>query len=54
MGIRPSGRARSTSTASQRARYYETTPTNVEMPSIPKIVRHSSDPNERPHTVQFD
>jgi cbb3-type cytochrome oxidase subunit 3 len=54
LGIRPSGRARSTSTASQRARYYETTPTNVEMPPIPKIVRHSSDPNERPHTVQTD
>ncbi|EDU40300.1 hypothetical protein PtrSN002B_001294 [Pyrenophora tritici-repentis] len=37
---RPSGRPRSTSTTStrsQRARYYETTPT-VEMPQIPKIV----------------
>jgi hypothetical protein len=54
LGIRPSGRARSTSTASQRARYYETTPTNVEMPPIPKIVRISSDPNERPQTVQSD
>jgi cbb3-type cytochrome oxidase subunit 3 len=54
LGMRPSGRARSTSTASQRARYYETTPTNVEMPPIPKIVRIPSDPNERPHTVQSD
>jgi hypothetical protein len=43
LGVRPSGRARSTSTASQRARYYESTPTNVTMPPIPKIVHTSSD-----------
>ncbi|KAL1792010.1 hypothetical protein ACET3X_009761 [Alternaria dauci] len=43
LGVRPSGRARSTSTASQRARYYESTPTNVEMPPIPKIVHSVSD-----------
>jgi hypothetical protein len=43
MGIRSAGRPRSTSTASQRARYYETIPTNVEMPPIPKIIRTVSD-----------
>ncbi|KAJ4367425.1 hypothetical protein N0V83_007007 [Neocucurbitaria cava] len=43
LGIRPSGRARSTSTSSQRARYYETTPQNIEMPPIPKIIRTPSD-----------
>lgn len=43
LGIRPSGRPRSTSTSSQKARYYETTPTNVEMPPIPKIIRTPSD-----------
>jgi hypothetical protein len=43
LGTRPTGRARSTSTASQRARYYETTPMDVEMPPIPKIVHTSSD-----------
>lgn len=42
MGIRPSGRPRSTSSASQRARYYESTPSNYEMPPIPKIVRTPS------------
>ncbi|RMZ68996.1 hypothetical protein GMOD_00002900 [Pyrenophora seminiperda CCB06] len=44
-GDRPSGRPRSTSTTStrsQRARYYDTTPT-VEMPQIPKIVHTLSD-----------
>lgn len=43
LGVRPSGRARSTSTASQRARYYESTPTNIAMPPIPKIVHTLSD-----------
>lgn len=43
LGIRPSGRPRSTSTASQRARYYEATPMNIEMPPIPKIIRTPSD-----------
>jgi hypothetical protein len=43
LGVRPSGRARSTSTASQRARYYESTPTNIAMPPIPKIVHTSSE-----------
>ncbi|KAG9186509.1 hypothetical protein G6011_09617 [Alternaria panax] len=43
LGVRPTGRARSTSTVSQRARYYESTPTNVAMPPIPKIVHTLSD-----------
>jgi hypothetical protein len=43
MGLRPSGRPRSTSTASQRARYYESVPSNVEMPPVPKIVHTASD-----------
>jgi hypothetical protein len=43
MGIRPSGRPRSTSTTSQKARYYETAPTNIEMPPIPKIIHTPSD-----------
>jgi hypothetical protein len=43
LSVRTSGRPRSTSTASQRARYYESTPVNVDMPPIPKIVRTPSD-----------
>lgn len=43
MGVRPSGRPRSTSTASQRARYYESAPVDVEMPPVPKIVHTASD-----------
>tara|TARA_R110002003_G_scaffold702_14_gene21207 strand:- start:28888 stop:29538 length:651 start_codon:yes stop_codon:yes gene_type:complete len=43
LSIRPSGRPRSTSSASQRARYYESTPSHVEMPPIPKIIRTLSD-----------
>lgn len=43
LSIRSSGRPRSTSTASQRARYYESTPINTDMPPIPKIVRTISD-----------
>jgi hypothetical protein len=43
LSIRSSGRPRSTSTASQRARYYDTTPMNVAMPPIPKIIRTPSD-----------
>jgi hypothetical protein len=42
MGIRPSGRPRSTSTTSQKARYYDTTPTDIEMPPIPTIVHTPS------------
>ncbi|KAF1939526.1 hypothetical protein EJ02DRAFT_456827 [Clathrospora elynae] len=42
LAMRPTGRARSTSTASQKARYYETTPTNGQMPPIPKIVHTPS------------
>jgi hypothetical protein len=42
MGIRPSGRSRSTSTASQRARYYDTTPTDIERPPIPTIIHTPS------------
>jgi cbb3-type cytochrome oxidase subunit 3 len=42
MGLRPAGRARSTSTASQRARYYESTPT-IAMPQIPKIIHTTSE-----------
>lgn len=47
LGIRPSGRARSTSSASQKARYYETTPSNIAMPPIPKIIRTPSDDDTR-------
>ncbi|KAF1837611.1 hypothetical protein BDW02DRAFT_121552 [Decorospora gaudefroyi] len=45
LGLRPAaGRSRSTSTASQRARYYESTPTTIiEMPPIPRIVHTPSD-----------
>jgi len=43
LSIRPSARPRSTSTASQKARYYESTPRNTDMPPIPKIVRTPSD-----------
>ncbi|KAH7095638.1 hypothetical protein FB567DRAFT_35178 [Paraphoma chrysanthemicola] len=43
LSIRPSGRARSTSSASQKARYYESTPVDVERPPIPRIVRTPSD-----------
>jgi hypothetical protein len=42
MGVRPSGRPRSTSTTSMKARYYDTTPTNVEMPPIPTIIHTPS------------
>ncbi|KAI4686479.1 uncharacterized protein J4E84_005759 [Alternaria hordeiaustralica] len=44
MSLRPAqtGRARSTSTASQRARYYESTPM-VAMPQIPKIIHTTSE-----------
>jgi hypothetical protein len=38
LGLRPPGRPRSTSTASQRARYYESAPADVELHPIPKIV----------------
>ncbi|CAO2650491.1 Nn.00g017830.m01.CDS01 [Neocucurbitaria sp. VM-36] len=47
LGIRPTGRPRSTSSASQRARYYETTPQNIAMPPIPKIIRTPSDDETR-------
>jgi len=43
MGTSTSGRPRSASTASQKARYYESTPMNVDMPPIPKIIRTPSD-----------
>ena len=44
LGVRPgAGRPRSTSTASQRARYYERTPTNVDIPPIPRIVHTPSE-----------
>jgi hypothetical protein len=43
LSVRQSGRPRSTSTASQRARYYETTPTDVERPPVPIIVKTVSD-----------
>ncbi|KAF2832899.1 hypothetical protein CC86DRAFT_1701 [Ophiobolus disseminans] len=43
LSVRPSGRPRSTSTASQKARYYDTTPMNVDMPPIPTIIRTRSD-----------
>lgn len=41
-GVRPSGRPRSTSTASQRSRYYERTSISGDMPEIPKIVHTPS------------
>ncbi|KAL6703179.1 hypothetical protein ACN47E_010108 [Coniothyrium glycines] len=47
LGVRPTGRPRSTSSASQKARYYESTPMNVDMPPIPKIVRIPSDEEMR-------
>ncbi|USP74373.1 kinase-like protein [Curvularia clavata] len=40
--IRPSGRPRSVSTASQRSRYYERTSISGDMPEIPKIVHTPS------------
>jgi hypothetical protein len=44
LGMRQStGRPRSTSTASQRARYYESTPMDVERPPVPVIIRTASD-----------
>jgi hypothetical protein len=42
LSVRPAGRARSTSTASQKARYYESTPLYAAMPPIPKIVHTAS------------
>jgi hypothetical protein len=42
LSVRPAGRARSTSTASQRARYYETTLMNEAMPPVPMIVHTAS------------
>ncbi|KAH8731047.1 hypothetical protein GQ44DRAFT_605506 [Phaeosphaeriaceae sp. PMI808] len=43
LSIRPSGRPRSVSSVSVKARYYEATPTNVDIPPIPRIVRIPSD-----------
>jgi hypothetical protein len=43
LSIRQHGRPRSTSTTSQKARYYETTPTDFKRPPIPTIVRTQSD-----------
>jgi hypothetical protein len=43
LSIRPSGRARSTSTTSQKARYYDTTPVDVHRGPIPTIIRTPSD-----------
>lgn len=40
--IRPSGRPRSVSTASQRSRYYDRTSISIDMPEIPKIVHTPS------------
>lgn len=47
LGIRPTVRARSSSTVSIKARYYESTPANIEMPPIPKIIRTPSDEDTR-------
>jgi len=41
LSVRPGGRPRSTSTASQRARYYESTPFDVERQPVPIIVTES-------------
>ncbi|KAH4002163.1 hypothetical protein HBH98_172920 [Parastagonospora nodorum] len=41
LSVRPGGRPRSTSTASQRARYYESTPLDVERQPVPIIVTES-------------
>jgi hypothetical protein len=43
LSIRQYGRPRSTSTTSQKARYYETTPTDPRAPQIPTIIRTTSD-----------
>jgi hypothetical protein len=43
LSIRPTGRARSSSTASQRARYYESTFVSADVPPVPKIIRTESD-----------
>jgi hypothetical protein len=43
LSIRQYGRPRSTSTTSQKARYYETTPTDPRAPQIPTIIRTPSD-----------
>lgn len=43
LSVRQGGRPRSTSTASQRARYYESTPTDVARPPVPTIIRTPSD-----------
>jgi hypothetical protein len=43
LGLRVEGRPRSTSTASQRARYYESVGGDVEMRDIPRIVRTLED-----------
>lgn len=43
LSTRPSGRPRSASTTSQKARYYESTPLNAQMPPIPRIIRTPSD-----------
>jgi hypothetical protein len=44
LSVRSSGgRSRSTSTSSQRARYYENTPVDVERPPVPIIVRTELD-----------
>jgi hypothetical protein len=43
LSIRPSGRARSASSVSQKARYYDTTPVDVQRGPIPTIIRTPSD-----------
>jgi hypothetical protein len=43
MGLRTEGRPRSTSTASQRARYYDSVIEDVELRNIPKIAHTSED-----------
>lgn len=43
LGLRVQSRPRSTSTASQRARYYESASEDVEMRDIPRIVHTSED-----------
>ncbi|KAF1915133.1 hypothetical protein BDU57DRAFT_263374 [Ampelomyces quisqualis] len=43
LSIRPSGRARIMSRTSQKARYYDTTPVDVDRGPIPTIIQTSSD-----------
>lgn len=53
LGTRPSGRPRSVSSVSQKSRYYESTPTDIQRPPIPMIVRTPSDEEIRPQRSRY-